>query len=55
MGDKGFNDLPAGFFKCLSAAEFSGVGLDESRIEVVLADQKAELVTQSRRITIRYV
>ena len=48
MGDEGFDQVSAGFFEGFGAAEVSGVGLHESGIEVVLADQKAELVAQTR-------
>ena len=48
MGDEGFDQITTGFFEGFGAAEVGGVGLHECGIEVVLADQKAELIAQSR-------
>src|SRR5208283_1759567 len=46
MGDKGLDQFTAGAAKCRGAAEVCGIGLHEIRIEVVLADQKAELIAE---------
>lgn len=48
MRDKGLNQLSAGLFEGWRAAEGCGVGFDQDGIEVVLADQKAQSVSQSR-------
>ena len=48
MGDEGFDQIAAGLLKCFGTAEVGGVGLHEVRIEVVLADQKAELIAETR-------
>ena len=47
MGDEGLNQVPAGFAEFLSAAEISGVALDQSGIELMLADQQAKSVTKA--------
>ena len=48
MGNEGFDQIAAGLFEGFGTAEMGGVGLHEIRIEVVLADQKAELVAETR-------
>ena len=55
MGDEGLDQIAARVLKGFGTAEMSGISLDEGRIEVVLADQKAELVAEPRRTTIRAV
>ncbi len=55
VGDEGFDQIPAGVFEGFGAAEVGGISLDESRIEVVLADQKAELVAEPWLAIIRAV
>ena len=47
MRDEGFDQFATGALESFSAAEVGGISLNESRIEVVLADQKAELVAES--------
>ena len=47
MGNEGLDQIAAGVFEGCGAAEVSGVGFDEVRIEVVLADQKAELIAKA--------
>ena len=47
MGDEGLDQIAAGVLEGFGTAEMSGVSLDECRIEVVLADQKAELVAEA--------
>jgi hypothetical protein len=44
MGDEGLDQLTAGAAEGGGAAKVGCVGFDEIRIEVVLADQKAELI-----------
>jgi len=46
MGDEGLDQFPAGVAENFGAAEICRVSLDEIRIEVVLADQKAELIPE---------
>ena len=48
MRDEGFYQFAAGTLDGLSTAEMGGVFLNEDRIEVVLADQKAESVAKKR-------
>ena len=48
MGDKGLDQLPAGAAESCGAAEVGGILLHEIGIEVVLADQKAELIPEPR-------
>ena len=48
MRDEGFDQFAAGSTEGLRAAKICSVCLDEGRIEVVLADEKAELIPQSR-------
>ncbi len=48
MGDEGFDQITTGFLESFGAAEVGGVGLHECGVEVVLPNQKAELVPQSR-------
>jgi hypothetical protein len=43
--DEGFDQIPAGFFEGFSSAEVSCVGLNERGIQIVSANQEAELVT----------
>src|ERR1700690_4243026 len=52
VGDEGFDQLTTGVLECLRAAEVSGIGLHQSGIEVVLADQKTELIPQTRLMTL---
>ena len=47
MGDEGFDQIPGRFFEGLRAAEVGGIGLNKRGVEIVLADQEAELVTQA--------
>jgi len=42
--NKGLHESAIRFFQGWRAAEIGGVGLDESRIQIVLADQKTELI-----------
>jgi len=44
MRDKGLDQIAICFFQGWRAAEIGGVGLDESGIEIVLADQQTELI-----------
>jgi len=44
--DKGFDQIATRVFDGLGSAEMCGISLNESRIEVVLADQQAELVSE---------
>ena len=46
--DEGFNQVTARLFEGLSTAEVRGVGLNEVGIEVVLPDQQAEPVAETR-------
>ena len=46
MGDKGLDQFTAGAAEGFRAAEVCGVRFDEIRIEVVLADQEAELIAE---------
>ena len=46
VGNKGLDEVPAGSAQRFRAAKVCGVCLDKSRIEVVLADQKAQFVPQ---------
>jgi hypothetical protein len=55
MRDEGFDQLAAGSAEGLRPAKVSGVRLDESRIEVMLADQQAELIPQARLTVARAV
>ena len=52
MGDKRFDQITTGILQRLRAAEIGGIGLHESGIEIVLTNQKAELITQTRMMTI---
>jgi hypothetical protein len=45
MNDEAFNLLAGGLAEGFGAAEIDGVGLDEVGIELVLADQLAEAVS----------
>jgi len=47
LSDKGFNQVTAGLFQGLCTAETNGVCFHERWIEVVLADQQAELVAET--------
>jgi hypothetical protein len=55
MGDEGFDQISAGFFESFGTAEVCGVGLHECGIEIELANQKAELVAQSRLAVTRTI
>jgi len=44
MGDEGLDEIATGFLESFGAAKVGRVGLHERRIEVMLADQKAELI-----------
>jgi len=55
LGDEGFNQIAAGFFERLGAAEIRGIGLHETRIEIVLADQETELIAQSGLAIVRAI
>jgi hypothetical protein len=46
--DEGFDLLSAGIPQGGGSAVVGGIGLHEASIEVVLADQKAEAVTEAR-------
>ena len=48
VGDKGLDQLAAGAAEGRGAAEVRGIGFHEIGIEVVLADQKAELIAEPR-------
>ena len=48
MGDEGLNQIPAGILDRFGATEVGGVSFDERRIEIVLTNEQAELVTQLR-------
>ena len=48
MGNKAFDLLARGFAEGFGTAEIDGVGLDQIGIELVLADQLAETVTDFR-------
>ena len=48
MGDKGLNQFAARTAELFCAAEISGIRLYKICIEVVLADQEAQLVPESR-------
>jgi hypothetical protein len=47
MGDKGLDQISTGFAEFLGATEISGIALDQSRIELMLADQQAKPVTKT--------
>src|SRR6266566_988569 len=55
MGNKGLNQLSVGFFERRSAAEVRGIGFYQVGIEVVLADEHAQPVSQPRLTVIRPV
>ncbi len=55
MGDEGFDQIAAGALEGFGAAEIGGVRFDEIRIEVVLADQKAELIAEPGLAVVRAV
>jgi len=48
LSDERFDQVTAGVLENLGTAEIGGVGLHERGIEIVLTDQQAQLVTQSR-------
>jgi hypothetical protein len=48
MGDEGLDQFPAGAAESGGAAEVGGIGFYEIGIEVVLADEKAELIPEPR-------
>jgi hypothetical protein len=53
VGDEGLDQIPAGFAEFLGAAEISGIALYESRIELMLADQKAQSISQPGKAVVR--
>jgi hypothetical protein len=55
VGDEGFNQFLARPAESLGAAEVGSVGLNQIRIEVVLADQKTKFVAQSRLTVVRAI
>ena len=55
MRDEGFDQIAARVLDGLGAAEMGGIFLNEGRIEVVLADQKAELVAEAAGATVRAI
>jgi len=55
MGDEGLDQFAARVLDCFSAAEMSGIFLNEGRIEVVLPDQQAELVAEPTGAAIRAI
>jgi hypothetical protein len=46
--DEIFDELPAGIAECSGTAVVGGIGLDETSIEVMLANQQAEAVAEAR-------
>ena len=46
--DEGFDLISAGIAKVASAAVIGGIGFHEVGIELMLADQQAETITQAR-------
>jgi hypothetical protein len=46
--DEGFDQIPAGIAKCGGTAVVGGVSLNEASIEMVLANEKAEAVSEAR-------
>ena len=46
MGDEGLDQFTTGAAEGFRAAEVRRVGLHEIRVEVVLADQQAELIAE---------
>ena len=48
MGDEGRNQIPSGAGEGLRAAKVGRISLHECRVEVVLTNQKAQLVAQPR-------
>ena len=50
MRNEGFDQVAASIFDRFGAAEVSGVGFDQIRIEFVLPNQEAELVAEPRRV-----
>src|SRR5713226_4994180 len=55
MDDERLDQIPASLFERLSATEISGIGLNESGIEVVLADQEAEAISEPRLAIVRAI
>src|SRR6266581_5019384 len=55
MGNKRLDQLSAGLFESWGAAEVRGVRFDQHGIEVVLADEHAQPVSQLRLTVIRPV
>src|ERR1700722_15105477 len=55
LSDERFDQVTARIFKSRGAAEIRGVRLNERWIEIVLANQQAQLVTQSRLSVARAV
>lgn len=48
MRNEGFDQIATGFGHGLSAAEVRGICFYEFRIQIVLANEKAELITETR-------
>ena len=46
MGDEGRDQIPGGAGEGLRAAEVSRISLHECRIEIVLTNQKAQLIAE---------
>ena len=55
MRDEGFDQIAARVLDRFGSAEMCGISLNESRIEIVLADQQAELIPEPAGTTIRSV
>jgi hypothetical protein len=55
MRDKGLNQIATGVFEDRSAAKVSGVRFDQYGIEVVLADEHTQSVSQSRLTVVRTI
>jgi hypothetical protein len=48
MRNKGLNQVAAGFFKSFGSAKVGCVGLHEGGIQIVVSNQKAQLVAKPR-------
>lgn len=55
MRNKGLDPITAGATDRFRAAEVGGVGFDERRIEVVLADEETEFVAEPGPTIVRAV
>jgi len=55
VGNKRFDQISARPFEGLSAAEIRGIRFDKRGVETVLADQKAELIAETRLAIVRTV